>query len=79
MVDTAACCWVVEIVTDDGHCNTVELNAKNIEKINHSHILVDDVNWELPPIDGLSFAEVRKDDERDHYDYLKEIKYRWFT
>lgn len=50
--------WIVELVTQENITNCVELDAMSIEKISYSTVIVDGVEWTLPPIPGMSFARV---------------------
>lgn len=55
--------WIIKIVTNGNTYNTVRMTAKEIVWVNHRHIIVDDIDWCLPKIEGLSFERVETEDK----------------
>ena len=55
--------WVVELITNDAVGNILELDAKDVEKVDYHTLIIDGVAWKLPEGIGLSFAEVWKEEE----------------
>lgn len=50
--------WWIELVTNDVVCNTIELDAEWVEKTSFKTIIVDGIEWTLPDIQGMTFAEI---------------------
>ena len=55
--------WIVELVTNEFVCNSLEIEAGKIEKVDYYTLVIDDVVWKLPEGIGLSFAEVTEERE----------------
>ena len=54
--------WIVELITNENVGNLLEIEAKNIVKVDYQTLLVDGVEWKLPVGIGLSFAEITPPD-----------------
>ena len=52
--------WRIELVTNDVICNSIEIEAETIEKVDYHNLLIDGVCWQAPKILAMSFAEIKE-------------------
>lgn len=57
--------WWIELITNGSECNTIEIDARWILKLDSKAITIDGVLWTLPDIDGMTFADVIQEEMDD--------------